>query len=113
MPLRPSRDPGFARLERASEYLRDHVEDDVSLARLASIVGLRKRQTINLFNNHLGLPPHAYHLTLKINAIKRLLRTGASIADCAAAFGFVDQSHMTRHFRAVVGITPKDYAVAT
>ena len=112
-PLRGSREPGPARLHRARDYLRAHVEDDVALAQVATVVGLRERQTINLFNKHLGLPPHAYHLTLKINAVKRRLRAGLPIAECAATFGFADQSHMTRTFRAIVGTTPKAYAAAT
>lgn len=111
-PLRGSREPGSARLHRARDYLRAHVEDDVTLAQVATVVGLRERQTIDLFNKHFGLPPHAYHLMLKINAVKRLLRAGLPIAECAATFGFVDQSHMTRHFRAMVGTTPKAYAAA-
>ena len=111
-PLRPFRDIGPARLVRANDYLQAHIGEDVPLARLSAILGLRDRQTINLFNRHLGLPPHAYHLILKINALKLRLRSGTPLAECAAAFGFVDQSHMTRHFRAIVGMTPKAYAAA-
>jgi AraC-like DNA-binding protein len=38
-----------------------------------------------------------------------MLREGDSIADVAAATGFVDQSHLTRLFRKNVGITPGRY----
>ncbi len=111
-PHRDAREPGEGRLRRAREYLRAHVEDDVSLSEVAAVIGLGERQTINVFNKHLGLPPHAYHLGLKINSVKRLLRAGTPVAECAAALGFVDQSHLGRHFRAIVGTTPRAYAAA-
>ena len=33
-------------------------------------------------------------------------------AEAALRSGFADQSHMTRHFRAIVGTTPGRYAAA-
>ena len=42
--------------------------------------------------------------------VKRLLRAGMTSAEAAAQAGFADQSHMGRHFRAIVGITPAAFA---
>ncbi len=41
---------------------------------------------------------------------RRLLRSRRRIADVAAATGFADQSHLNRHFKRLVGITPARYA---
>jgi AraC-like DNA-binding protein/quercetin dioxygenase-like cupin family protein len=96
----------------AIEYLREHVERDVPLDELCTIAGLRRRQTIEALKRVTGLPPHAYHLMLKINAVKSMLAQGLSPAEAAAQSGFVDQSHMARHFVATVGMTPGAYKQA-
>lgn len=94
------------------DYLHAHVGEDVPLEALASLAGLGRRQTIDLFRRRTGLPPHAYHLGLKVRLVQDLLRQGCSPAFAAAEAGFADQSHMTRHFTAIVGTTPGVYARA-
>lgn len=98
------------RAAKIMDYLHANVEADISLEMLSSIVGLGRRQTIELFKNHTGLPPHAFHIGLKVRKVKELLRQGASPAAAAAEAGFADQSHMSRHFAAIVGTTPAAYA---
>ncbi len=98
------------RIADAVAYLDSHVEEDVSLDELCRITGLRRRQTIEAFRRVTGLPPHAWHLQRKVLLVKHLLRTGLSPAAAAVQAGFADQSHMGRHFRAIVGITPAAFA---
>lgn len=98
------------RIMDAIDYLDCHVEDDVSLNDLCKITGLRRRQTISAFRRATGLPPHAWHVQRKVMLVKRLLRAGHPPAEAAAQVGFADQSHMGRHFRAMVGITPAAFA---
>lgn len=106
--LRCSKD----RMSNVVDYLHAHVEDNVTLADLCSISGMRQRRTIEAFKRYTGLPPHAYHLLQKINAVKKMLRDGRSATEAAMKLGFADQSHMTRHFVAIVGMTPGAYARA-
>ncbi len=98
------------RIADAVDYLDGRVEEDVSLDELCAVTGLRRRQTIEVFRRATGLPPHAWHLQRKIERVKRHLREGMSPAAAAAQTGFADQSHMGRHFRATVGVTPAAYA---
>ena len=104
------RRPADGRILQAIEYLDSRVEEDVSLDELCRVSGLRRRQTIDAFRRATGLPPHAWHVQRKILLVKRLLRAGRSPADAAAQAGFADQSHMGRHFRAIVGTTPAAFA---
>ena len=98
------------RIADVIDYLAARVEADVTLDELCAISGLRRRQTIAAFRRHTGLPPHAWHIQQKIERVKRLLRAGLPVALAAAETGFADQSHMTRHFVAIVGVTPGAYA---
>lgn len=92
------------------DFLHAHVGEDVSLDTLSSLAGLRRRQTIDLFKRQTGLPPHAYHIGLKVRLVQDRLREGHSPAAAAMEAGFADQSHMARHFTAIVGMTPAAYA---
>lgn len=92
------------------DFLHAHVGEDVSLDTLSSLAGLRRRQTIDLFKRQTGLPPHAYHIGLKVRLVQERLREGYSPAAAAMEAGFADQSHMARHFTAIVGMTPAAYA---
>jgi hypothetical protein len=73
---------------------------------------LSRFQANRQFKQRYGLPPHQYRMSVKIARAKQLLRTGASAASVAVTQGFTDQSHFTRHFKRLVGVTPRDYAGA-
>jgi AraC-like DNA-binding protein len=104
---------GYARhrriAERARDYLEANVANDVSLAELAGIAGVSRFHLLRVFHNELGLPPHAWLMQLRLRHAKRLLRLGDAPAGVAAALGFVDQSHLTRRFVGVYGVTPGRY----
>jgi AraC family transcriptional regulator len=56
------------------------------------------------------LPPHQYVIARRIERAKRLLRDdNLSLAQVAARVGFWDQGHFTRHFKRLVGVTPKRF----
>jgi AraC-like DNA-binding protein len=83
---------------------------DVDLASLAKHAGLSRFQALRAFKRRYGLPPHAYQLCVRVTLARKLLLEGAPPADVAVQCGFVDQSHLIRHFKRVVGVTPMQYA---
>lgn len=109
---RPRR-PIAARDERAlrlaCDYLGDDLARNVGLDELAAAAGVGTFRLIRLFRERFGLPPHAYLIARRIRVARRLLETGVAIADVAAATGFSDQSHLHRHFRRTLGLTPGEY----
>ena len=99
-------------VRRMRQFMEAHLGQPITLDALASAGGLRRRHTIELFQQTYGVPPHRYLIVARIEAVKVLLRSGETPADAASACGFADQSHMTRHFRSIVGTTPARYADA-
>ena len=83
--------------------------DQGATLNLAAIAGISKRSLIASFRSHFGLSPQRYLIQIKVNEARNLLRRGIEIADAASAVGFADQSHLTRHFRSTLGVTPARY----
>lgn len=98
-------------VQQALEYLQNHYAQSVTLDQLATIARLKPLRLLRVFQRSIGLPPHAYLVQLRVARAKHLLATGQSIAAVALDTGFTDQSHLNRHFKRVVGITPGQYAL--
>ena len=101
-----------AALERVRDFLHAHFDQNVRLSELAGIAGLSKGVLISGFKAHFGVPPQRYLIQVRLDEARALLRQGVGIAEAAYAVGFADQAHLTRHFRAVLGVTPARYVVA-
>jgi AraC-like DNA-binding protein len=91
------------------QYLESHYRKNVSLDELARLAGLSAYHLIRVFRSEVGLPPHVYLEQVRINRARELLRRGAAIADAAFLTGFTDQSHFSRHFKKMTGVTPGQY----
>lgn len=94
---------------RAREFLETHYAENLSLEQLAQIAHLSPYHFIRVFRQMVGLPPHAYLTQVRVERAKTLLEQGIPIVQVAADTGFVDQSHLTRRFKRIVGVTPGQY----
>lgn len=94
---------------KARAYLAAHYAEDVSLERLAAVAGLSAFHLVRQFRQAYGLPPHLYLTHVRVLQAKALLAGGQPIAEVASAVGFTDQSHLTRRFKRIVGVTPGQY----
>ncbi|WP_246646389.1 helix-turn-helix transcriptional regulator [Nonomuraea ceibae] len=79
------------------------------LRELAEAVGTTPFALVRAFRRAYGLPPHAYLTQLRVRRARELLARGTPPAEAAQAAGFCDQSHLSRHFRRIVGTTPGAY----
>jgi len=100
------------RYTRTRELLHASMGESLSLQSLADAADCSPQHLLRLFRTHAGVSPHAYLVCLRIARVRRLLKTGWSVADAAAECGFADQSHCTRWFRKLTGITPFAYREA-
>ncbi len=99
-------------LESIREYLRAQPGEQVPIAELASMSGVTESHLIRSFHRDYGLPPHAYHMRLRLAAAAELLSSGVSVSTTAFECGFADQSHLSRKFKAVYGMTPATWATS-
>jgi AraC-like DNA-binding protein len=75
--------------------------------------GWSRRHVTERFRRQLGITPKAYARLLRFQHATGLImedRPGRSLADVAMAAGYYDQSHLTRDFAALAGMTPRTYA---
>jgi AraC-like DNA-binding protein len=100
-------------ITRARDYLEAYHAEPVTLAQLASVANLSPFHFLRVFRAALGLPPHAYLTQLRVARAKALLSQGMPIPRVALETGFVDQSHLTRHFKRLVGVPPGQYLLGS
>jgi len=96
-------------VQRVREYLAAHYSENISLDAIARVANLSPFYLIRTFRKRTGLPPHEYLTQIRISRAKTLLAQGYAIAQVAHDTGFADQSHLTRHFKRIVGVTPGQY----
>lgn len=96
------------RMRQVIEYIHDNLEQSITVADLAAVAGLSHYHFTRLFRQEMGLAPHQYIIQARVQQAEQLLTTGTfSLAEVAHHVGFADQSHLTRHFKRLVGVTPK------
>ena len=95
-------------MRRVREHVEMHLSENTDLATLAAVAGLSMHHFARQFKQSSGVTPH-YYLTKKRveRAQEMLAQTDLSLSEIAFAAGFSDQSHLARHFRYMVGTTPR------
>ena len=95
-------------LRRVTDYIENHLGDEISLETMARIAHVSTYYFARLFKQSVGLSPHQYVLNQRVKKALQLLlsRRDLPLADIAAAVGFYDQSHLTNHMKRFLGITP-------
>ncbi|MEC4816056.1 MAG: AraC family transcriptional regulator [Scytonema sp. PMC 1069.18] len=100
-------------LQKITDYVHEHLYQDLKLVELSAIAQLSPYHFLRLFKQRMGITPHQYILQRRIDKAKHLLKhSNLSIADIAMQTGFSDQSHLTRCFKRKVGVTPKQFLQA-
>lgn len=103
-PIAPA--SGSPAMSRAFSLLIEHWAESVSVSRLAKEADMSPAYFCRQFSSTYGLSPHRYQLDLRIKHAKAMIARGVPIAEAADATGFADQSHLGRHLKHCLGITP-------
>jgi AraC family transcriptional regulator len=105
---RPNKRLSDRRLRQVFVYIENNLAENIALADLAAVVDLSVSHFNVLFREAAGLSPHQYLIRRRVERAKDLLSEGKlSISQIATESGFAHQSHLARHMRRMLGVTPK------
>ncbi len=105
--LRVTSDLSKTRLQHVIEYMHEYCTQELSIAELAAVANVSSSHFAQLFRKTMGMAPHQYLIACRVEHAKRLLLTeDISLHEVASHSGFADQSHLIRHFRHTIGVTP-------
>lgn len=100
------------RLQRVLTHVRSAIgtgiSSDVSLKTLAASAGLSPSRFLHVFRLEMGVPLRPYIRWLRLQQAVCHLLAGAALSEAAHHAGFSDAAHMSRTFRGVMGIAPRD-----
>jgi transcriptional regulator GlxA family with amidase domain len=95
------------RLIAIVELMERHLDDPVEADALSVKAGLSVRQVERLFRRYLNTTPTLYHLRLRLERCRQLLRqTDMSIVNVGAACGFASASCLSRAYKSHFGVAP-------
>jgi len=97
-------------VQRVKEHVDAHLNEAMDLAHMAAIAGLSVFHFAREFRRATGVTPHYYLTRKRVERAQELLaRSDLHLSEIALNVGFFDQSHMARHFRQILGTTPRQF----
>lgn len=92
---------------RVMRFIDDKLGEKIGVRDFAAITSLGRSYFARAFRATVGEAPHTYLIRRRIERAQQLiLLTDKPLAQIALECGLSDQSHLTRHFRRVVGVSP-------
>jgi AraC-like DNA-binding protein len=98
-----------ALIRKAKDMIHSNLENVLKLDEISKELNLSKFQFIRLFKAHTGISPYQYFLNSKIERAKQLIEKNRDIYSAVAECGFVDLTHLNKHFKSVYGTTAFEY----
>jgi AraC family transcriptional regulator len=101
---------GLSTLKLLIDYIDADLDQNIRLADLAALAGYSQVYLSSMFKESMGIPLHQYIIQQRVKRAARLLRSSQMfLAEIAVCCGFYSHSHLTRNFKRVMGVTPKEY----
>jgi AraC family transcriptional regulator len=101
-----TREELFRRLEAGREYVHSHVEEPVSLERVARAACLSRYHFHRAFTQAFRKTPHTYLTEVRLARAHALLRSGLPVTEVCASVGFTSPSSFSRLFRTHFRVAP-------
>ena len=105
-----SRETGREYVELAMEYIRNHFQEDLSVAKLARYVGLNRSYLTTVFQSVLQMSPQQFLMRFRMTRASQLLRERTlSVGEVARSCGYPDPLTFSKAFKRTMGVTPSQY----
>ncbi|MBU7320519.1 AraC family transcriptional regulator [Paenibacillus oleatilyticus] len=96
-------------MKKAKEMIYFSLDHVLKLDDICRELDMSKFQFIRAFKADTGISPYQFFLNCKVEHAKRLIEKNKDIYAAVTECGFVDLSHMNRHFKSMYGITAFEY----
>ena len=97
-------------LNEIKTYIRDHLDQRISVMELAEIIKLSEGYFFEAFKYTTGMTPHRYISTAKMEKAKEmLLNENASVINVGMAVGFDNPAYFSKMFKREVGVSPSQF----
>jgi AraC family transcriptional regulator len=97
-------------LERVQEYLAENYSDSIGLNELAKIAEVHPTHLARVFRQFENCTAGDYVRKIRIEKARhKMISSKRPLVDIALETGFSDQSHFTRSFKNITGMTPRKY----
>jgi AraC family transcriptional regulator len=103
---RAARDRSPQWLAASRQRLDAALPERFTVRELAAEAGVHPAHFARVFRAHFGCTVADYVRQQRVHRAKEQIAAGTPIAEAALACGFADQSHLTRSFKRVLGLTP-------
>ncbi len=95
-------------LDLIINYVQDYLGQEIRLSDFAQLVGLSEYYLCRAFKQSLGMPLHQYVIQQRVERAKFLLKSRDwTIAYIAQECGFSSHSHLAKHCKRILGVSPK------
>jgi AraC family transcriptional regulator len=99
-----------SQLKQVIDYMKANLTQDLSILDLATLTSMSESHFSRSFKQSVGIAPYQYLMQQRVERAKQLLeKQSIAISDIALDCGFANQTHLTKVFRQMTGITPKAY----
>ena len=95
---------------KAKGYIWNNYNQDLSLKKLAEVVGINSYYLSHLFRKEMGVSFLDYLTSVRISAAKSLLKqTKMTVLEVCLEVGYQDPSHFAKIFKKKEGVHPSEY----